>query len=134
VGALTFDEFHPRTTALYRASEALFASCAIVAVTSILLSAMLLFIFETGELVLMIDCLLLSTPILFSDWSILAFVFEITLWYVEKVDVGKAILIEIQIGIVLVRYVSFGILVILRRKGGLGNLEEALFMNLRGVA
>lgn len=105
-----------------------------MAVTSILLSAMLLFIFETGELVLMIDCLLLSTPILFSDWSILAFVFEITLWYVEKVDVGKAILIEIQIGIVLVRYVSFGILVILRRKGGLGNLEEALFMNLRGVA
>ena len=131
---MTFDEFHPRTTALYRASGALFASCAIVAVTSILLSAMLLFIFETGELVLMIDCLLLSTPILFSDWSILAFVFEITLWYVEKVDVGKAILIEIQIGIVLVKHVSFGILVILRRKRGLGNLEEALFMNLRGVA
>lgn len=40
---------------------------------------MLLFIFETAELVLMRDYLLSWTPILFLDWSILAFVFGITL-------------------------------------------------------
>lgn len=96
---------------------------------------MLLFIFETVEMVLMRDYLLIWTPILFLDWSILAFLFGITLWYVEKVDVGKAILIEIQMGIMLVLslYVSYRMFVILRRKGGLGNVEEALFADLRGI-
>lgn len=97
---------------------------------------MLLFIFETVEMVLMKDYLLIWTPILFLDWSILTFLFGITLWYIEKVDVGKAILIEIQMGIMLVLslYVSYRMFVILRRKGGLGNVEEALFTDFRGVA
>lgn len=94
---------------------------------------MLLFMFETVEPVTMRDYLLLWTPIIFLDWSILAFVFGMTLWYAEKNVVGRAVVIEIQTGIMVVLslYISFRMLIMLRQKGGLGNVEEGLPRSLR---
>lgn len=80
------------------------------------------------------DYLLLWTPIIFLDWSILAFVFGMTLWYAEKNVIGRAVVIEIQTGLMVVLsiYISFRMLVMLRQKGGLGNVEEGLPRGLRG--
>ncbi|KAL1863056.1 hypothetical protein Daus18300_008212 [Diaporthe australafricana] len=121
VGALTFDEFHPSSSPLCRASEALFASCAIAAVVSIMLSVMLIFWFETVESVVMRDYFLVWTPVILLDWSILALLFGITFWYADRNVVWRATLINLQTGTLLILSICVAVrmAITLRRKESL---------------
>ncbi|KAI7784198.1 hypothetical protein LA080_010511 [Diaporthe eres] len=107
VGALSFDDFHPSSTSLCHASEALLTSCAIAAVISIMLSTMLIFWFETVDSRLMGDYCLLWTPVILLNW---------------------AILIGLQTGILLLfsTFVAVRMTIALRRAGNFGTAGEAV--------
>lgn len=128
VGALSFDDFHPSSTLLCHASEALFTSCAISAVISIMLSVMLIFWFETVDLVLMRDYYLLWTPVILLDWSILALLFGLTFWFADRNILWRAILIGLQTGILLLFsiLVAVRMTISLRHAGNFGTAEEAV--------
>lgn len=135
VGALSFDDFHPSSTLLCHASEALFTSCAIAAVISIMLSTMLIFWFETVDSRLMSDYCLLWTPVILLDWSILAFLFGLTFWFADRNILCRAILIGLQTGILLLFsiFVAVRMTVTLRRAGNFGTTEEGIGSNLSAL-
>lgn len=132
VGALSFAEFHPSSTLLCHASEALFTSCAIAAVMSIMLSTMLIFWFETVGLVLRRDHCLLWTPVILLYWSILAFLFGLAFWFADRNIFWRAILIGLQTGILLLFsiFVAVRMTISLRRVGNFGTAEEAVESSL----
>lgn len=128
VGALSFDDFHPSSTLLCHASEALFTSCAIAAVISIMLSTMLIFWFETVDSRLMGDYCLLWTPVILLDWSILAFLFGLAFWFADRNILWRAIFIGLQTGILLLFsiFVAVRMTITLRRAGNFGTAGEAV--------
>lgn len=135
VGALSFDDFYPSSTLLCHASEALFTSCAIAAVISIMLSTMLIFWFETVDSLLMRDYCLLWTPVILLDWSILAFLFGLTFWFADRNVFWRAVLIGLQTGILLLFsiFVAIRMTVSLRRVGNFGTAEQALGSSLSNL-
>lgn len=135
VGALSFDDFYPSSTLLCHASEALFTSCAIAAVISIMLSTMLIFWFETVDSLLMRDYCLLWTPVILLDWSILAFLFGLAFWFADRNVFWRAILIGLQTGVLLLFsiFVAVRMTVSLRRVGNFGTAEQALGSSLSNL-
>ncbi|OJD32759.1 uncharacterized protein BKCO1_36000111 [Diplodia corticola] len=122
IGALTFDEFHPTLGPINCAAEGLLTSCAISATASIMLSTMLMFRFEALEVVLKKQYLLLWTPLVLLDWSILALLIGITLWYLEKNATWRAALMVAQVSGLLgfSVWVAVRMAITMRREGGIG--------------
>ncbi|KKY13854.1 hypothetical protein UCDDS831_g08679 [Diplodia seriata] len=123
IGALTFDEFHQTSSSsMNHAAEGLLTSCAVAATTSIMLSTMLMFRFEAHESILRREYMLLWTPLILLDWSIVALLVGVTLWYVEKNDVWRAAVMVAQVGGLLgfSSWVAVRVAVTMRREGGIG--------------
>ena len=105
-GVLTFNEFHPTLSNVYRNAEGFLVGSAASALMSIMLGVMLLFRYTTHprtphkDLVnrdevkpnpdvptrelLLGDLWLLCVPLVLVDWSIVSFLIGVMMWYGEK--------------------------------------------------
>ena len=86
LAVLTFDEFHPTTSWQSQAAEGFLVSSASTGVISIMLATMLLFRFEGHGTATRKDLALVWASLVALDWSIIAFVVGLLLWYREKND------------------------------------------------
>lgn len=101
VGALTFDEFHPTTSGLVRASEGFLCSAAITAVISAVVATELMFQYEGVHKVTRKDLVIAWTPLAFLDISIVEFLIGIACWYSSKNNQWRGDLMATHLAILL---------------------------------
>lgn len=123
---LTFAEFHPTTSGRSQAAEGFLVSSASTSVISVMLATMLLFRFEGHETVTRKDLALAWAPLVALDWSIVAFLVGLLLWYGEKNDRWRTTIIGCQTGALLffVSWVACWMWSTMSRKGELGKAES----------
>lgn len=136
LAVLTFNEFHPTTSEQSRAAEGFLVSSATTSVISIMLATMLLFRFEGHETATRKHLALAWAPLVGLDWSIVAFVIGLLLWYGEKNKSWRTSIIGFQTGalLVFVSFVAVWMWTTMRRKGGLGKAEQMPLESKKGAA
>ena len=122
---LNFNEFHPTTSDQLRAAEGFLVSSSSASVIAGMLATMLPFRFEGHEAATGTDYVLAWLPLVFLDWSIVAFLVGLLLWYGKKSDRMAVSFISSQTATMLlfVCGVAAWMWFSMRRRGGLGKEE-----------
>lgn len=125
ISVLNFTEFHPTVSSQNRAAEGFLVSSASTSVISGMLATMLLFRFEGQEIVTRKDYALAWLPLVTLDWSIVAFLIGLLLWYGEKSNKWRTVFFGSQTAAFLafVCGVAAWMWLSMRRRGGLGKEE-----------
>ena len=128
LAVLGFNEFHPTVSGQTRAAEGFLVSSASTSVIAGMLATMLPFRFEGQEAATRKDYALAWLPLITLDWSIVAFLISLLLWYGEKSNLWRIAFVGSQTAalLALVCGVAAWMWVSMRRKGGLGK-EETQF-------
>ena len=130
IATLTFNEFHPSSTARSHAAEGFLVSSASTGVLAVMLATMLLFRFEGHSSATRQDLALAWTPLIILDWSILAFVVGLLLWYAEKNEQWRGALMATQLAGLLAFILAIAVWMwnTMSRTGGLGTAEDQRVM------
>lgn len=99
---LQFNEFHPTISSPMRAAEGFLVSSASSSVIAGMLATMLPFRFQGQEAATRKDYLLAWSPLVLLDWSIVAFLVGLLLWYGEKSNGWRIALVGSQTALMLV--------------------------------
>ncbi|KAI9760256.1 MAG: Dicer-like protein 2 [Chaenotheca gracillima] len=114
IASLTLPEFHPiaaqnpvpaSQVPIYTLAEGFFTSAAACSVISIMLCTMLQFCFESRVTATRLDLVLLWSPLVLLDWSIVAFLLGLLVWYGEKNEGWRTIVMGAHVAVLL----TFGI-------------------------
>ncbi len=130
LAVLTFDEFHPTISGQSRAAEGFMVSSASTSVISIMLATMFLFRFEGHDEATRQDLALAWVPLVLLDWSIIAFLVGLLLWYGEKNNVWRTVVVGSQTGVCLLFtcWAAVWMWKTMREKGGLGREDYLLLL------
>ena len=93
---LSYNEFHPTVSAQTRVAEGFLVSSASTSVISGMLATMLRFRFEDQGTASHTDYALAWLPLVILDWSIVAFLLGLLLWYGEKSNVWRTTIVGSQ--------------------------------------
>ena len=125
LSVLNFSEFHPTLSSQARAAEGFLVSSASTSVIAGMLATMLPFRFEGQEAATRKDYVLAWLPLAILDWSIVAFLVGLLLWYGEKSNAWRTTFIGTQTAALLafVCGIAAWMWFSMRRRGGLGKDE-----------
>lgn len=129
LAVLSFNGFHPTVSRQTRAAEGFLVSSASTSVISSMLAIMLPFRFEGQEAATRKDYALAWLPLVTLDWSIVAFLVGLLLWYGEKSNTWRTVIVGSQTAALLafVCGVAAWMWFSMRRRGGLGKEEVQSF-------
>lgn len=93
---LSYNEFHPTMSARTRVAEGFLVSSASTSVISGMLATMLRFRFEDQDSATRKEYALAWAPLVVLDWSIVAFLIGLLLWYGDKSNAWRTALVGLQ--------------------------------------
>ena len=99
LAVMTFNEFHPTTSALSLAAEGVLCSSAMTAVIAAVAATMLMFLFEGHEKATRKDLIVAWMPLVFLDISVVEFLVGLVCWYSDKNKGWRAALMETQLAV-----------------------------------
>jgi len=136
LAVLSFPEFHPTQSSLARAAEGFLCSSALTAITSVMLSTMLLFRFEGHETATRKELALAWTPLALLDWAIVEYLLGLVLWYSGKNNRWRTAMMSAQMAVLLVysMWMALWMWHTMSDKGGLGKEESQAAADRKRVA